>query len=707
MNSDRDGFRELLKEKFGFNVDAKNILRKSFHGLSLTIEVLPKGTIGVLFYSHVHLDNIQNINGPWLARRLNNLFDKNAGISVTSSKRKQPGNGKKALDEGLIAKVVFSKSLGNSHDNIEDIVEQLKQFFTDFNATNIITLIKSRTDYNNKHRDFVEGYAQRREKSCSGLSKEELEQEIIIGDWVTQSDSSLDVPTKESRKYWWLNANPKRWRFEDINEKEEGPDWDIKNKEIKPKDLILGYKSVDQIIVCICEVTNVIPRKNLRFRKLLDLKAPVPRNDWINDSSLEKTRRGTLFKLSPEQWDGFMKLIENKNPGVHAQIVDSLKDAKKTDLQTPSPEPKDADGHQLPRNLIYFGAPGTGKSHKLKENVERSENHFIDKDEDGRVRYERVTFYPTYSYAQFVGCYKPVMKAKSDGTSGEEIAYKFVPGPFLRILEKALNNPKNNYCLVIEEINRANAAAVFGDVFQLLDRKDNGESEYEIAVSEDTKKFLEDKGIKKDSLRIPFNMYIWATMNSADQGVFPLDTAFKRRWEFEYVGINDGDGEDKEEKDSNGKPAPKEWTIDGKGCNWNYTRKLINRLLLLRGVNEDKLMGPFFVKPDKGDSVVSENQFKSKVLMYIWEDAARMCRRQIFGNDIKTYPELTEKWETGGVDLFKQDPNLGAAGDSEAKQLYDNVVNVAKDGTQSGATTGAIDASTLHESPTPKSGVAE
>ena len=172
-----------------------------------------------------------------------------------------------------------------------------------------------------------------------------------------------------------------------------------------------------------------------------------------------------------------------------------------------------ADGDVMgSRNLIMFGAPGTGKSHKLN-NEACSHKNAAGEDVDGRFenanrsesRYERVTFYPTYSYAQFVGTYKPVMKPIIDdnrqpirdaqGNPKEEIAYEFVPGPFLRVLVKALNEvpdaegKKKDWCLVIEEINRANAAAVFGDVFQLLDRKD-GVSEYAIVASEDVKKFL-------------------------------------------------------------------------------------------------------------------------------------------------------------------------------------------------------------------------
>ena len=322
------------------------------------------------------------------------------------------------------------------------------------------------------------------------------------------------------------------------------------------------------------------------------------------------------------------------------------------------------------KNLIVFGAPGTGKSHKLEE--------------DRKVfgeRYERVTFYPTYSYAQFVGTYKPVMKPIVDdngqpiinaqGNPKEEIAYEFVPGPFLRVLVNALNEEpdadkkKKEWCLVIEEINRANAAAVFGDVFQLLDRK-NGVSEYPVAVSEDVKKYLlkevkteagktfleiarrkDSQGNETEewdcSLRIPDNMYIWATMNSADQGVFPMDTAFKRRWEFDYIGIDD---------EAEGDCL--NWSVEGKGYAWNDVRRYVNGLLAEHDVNEDKLMGPYFIKAIGDVSVISRKSFASKVLMYLWEDAGRMIRRNLFGNQIKTYSQLVRAWETDGVKVFSQ-----------------------------------------------------
>lgn len=313
------------------------------------------------------------------------------------------------------------------------------------------------------------------------------------------------------------------------------------------------------------------------------------------------------------------------------------------------------------RNLIYFGAPGTGKSFKLNQKACRHKENGVDKvgafDDENGTRYERVTFYPTYSYAQFVGTYKPVMKPIAEDPSKEEISYEFVPGPFLRVLVNALNDEENkDWCLIIEEINRANAAAVFGDVFQLLDRNSKGESEYSIAVSEDVKRYLSKnlngtgKAVlgrmtgSEDMLKIPRNMYLWATMNSADQGVFPMDTAFKRRWEFEYVDKDEGSG------------YCSEWTVFGatdKRYFWDPIRKFLNGLLEKYGVNEDKLMGPFFVKPKAKDNQIDSKQFVSKVLMYLWEDAARMCRVKIFGDAINSYSQLVTEWSKQGLGIFE------------------------------------------------------
>lgn len=309
---------------------------------------------------------------------------------------------------------------------------------------------------------------------------------------------------------------------------------------------------------------------------------------------------------------------------------------------------------EFPRNRILFGAPGTGKSFTL--------NHEKDLLLADGGEYERVTFHPDYSYANFVGTYKPVPCKDSDGK--DAITYSYVPGPFMRTYVKALQNSRTDapkpFLLVIEEINRANVAAVFGDVFQLLDRGNDEVSEYPIQASEDIKKYLAGElGGNPDAyaeIRIPDNMFIWATMNSADQGVFPMDTAFKRRWDFTYLGIDDS------ETGIVGKKV-----ILGQGdyrriVEWNALRKAINNELLTYKVNEDKLMGPYFIskknlpEDEMIDPAVFARIFKNKVIMYLFDDAAKQKRITLFGGcDEKAknqYSKICREFDAKGVYIF-------------------------------------------------------
>lgn len=409
-------------------------------------------------------------------------------------------------------------------------------------------------------------------------------------------------------------------------------------------------------------------------------------------------------------------------------------------------------GYESPfsRNRILFGAPGTGKSFTI--NRDRVELLGIENEDD----YERVTFHPDYSYANFVGTYKPVMvddsaeiislatekevlavltdetktaqekydqlyeRFKGDGltrlplllglytdesfktrkadgsdaagdnsvernhgrairpyvnlsksTNGKkDISYEYVPGPFMRMYVKALKNSKTDnikpFLLIIEEINRANVAAVFGDVFQLLDRGDDFVSEYPIQATEDIKKYLaKELGGNPDDynkIKIPDNMFIWATMNSADQGVFPMDTAFKRRWDFTYLGIDDND------QDLQGKYV---YLADDKSqkVEWNKLRKAINNFLAKEKINEDKQLGPYFISrsivvPKDSEEIDRDrfiNTFKNKVIMYLFEDAAKQKRPRLFEGCFQNssrYSEICREFEAKGVGIFNHDIQL-------------------------------------------------
>ncbi len=311
------------------------------------------------------------------------------------------------------------------------------------------------------------------------------------------------------------------------------------------------------------------------------------------------------------------------------------------------------------RNRILFGAPGTGKSFTV--NKEAKELIGADNERD----YERVTFHPDYSYANFVGTYKPVPCKDSEGK--DAITYAYVPGPFMRVYVKALKNSREKeikpFLLIIEEINRANVSAVFGDIFQLLDRGNDGVSEYPIQASEDIKKYLVDElgGQLEDykKIRIPDNMFIWATMNSADQGVFPMDTAFKRRWDFTYLGINDSD------EDIRGKYV---YLADDRSqkVEWNKLRKAINNFLAKEKINEDKQLGPYFISrsivvPEIGDEIDRDkfiSVFKNKVIMYLFEDAARQKQSKLFEgcfSNASRYSEICWEFEAKGIGIFCSD----------------------------------------------------
>ena len=291
-------------------------------------------------------------------------------------------------------------------------------------------------------------------------------------------------------------------------------------------------------------------------------------------------------------------------------------------------------------NILLYGVPGCGKSHEIKTRYCSDDNLM-----------ERVVFHPDYTYADFVGQIMPM----SDGTN---ISYPFVPGPFTRILTKAMK-PENNdkmFYLVIEEINRGNAPAIFGDIFQLLDRNDNGESEYGITNADIADKVY---GNKDKKVKIPSNLTILATMNSSDQNVFTLDTAFKRRWKMRSIKNDISGCEHAETK------------ICGTCLSWKDFATRINEIIIELGKDnlgsEDNRLGAYFVK---GETLNNSEEFAEKVLMYLWNDAIKYNREKVFVSTYRTLDELIEGFKANKFKVFLDD--FGISETSKEPEHNDN-----------------------------------
>ena len=305
-------------------------------------------------------------------------------------------------------------------------------------------------------------------------------------------------------------------------------------------------------------------------------------------------------------------------------------------------------------NQIFFGMPGCGKSYHIEYDIlgkDKVSKEYVGKYSKDRVI--RTTFYQDYSNTDFVGQILPkVVKVSSEEGEKEIVEYIFNPGPFTLALIQAISNPTKKVALVIEEINRGNAPAIFGDIFQLLDRDENGISEYGI-VNVSMIDYLNDyvfvvDGEKKryhfTEIRIPGNMEILATMNTSDQNVYTLDTAFVRRWEkvkiknsFKNCKFRD-------------KPIPGMEQYTWKEFVDSINIWIAQHLEDLQ-VNEDKQIGAFFVKESlllKGDA----EKFAYKVFDYLWSDVAKLDHG-IFFNHFDTLDKLIEAYITNGVGVFK------------------------------------------------------
>lgn len=390
------------------------------------------------------------------------------------------------------------------------------------------------------------------------------------------------------------------------------------------------------------------------YRKNPNKKAEDARVELKELSDIDKYEYGynaTLTAMAKMVLDPKNELVRKGNPTESSRAENHL--LKTTGLQQ-----------------IYYGAPGTGKSKTIKD-LTFGESVI------------RTTFHPDSDYASFVGTYKPITEEvtlrdcygkkvideeTNEVVKEERIAYKFISQAFLEAYVEAwkkLGSSKKQY-LIIEEINRGNCAQIFGDLFQLLDRNEYGFSDYPIVADKDMQKYLEKEFegweitnkdkinqlygeanmvsliMKGERLVLPSNLYIWATMNTSDQSLFPIDSAFKRRWDWKYVPIREG-----RDKDTN---AQLKWYINtgDKQYDWWSFISQVNKLIGSLTNSEDKKLGYFFCKAKDGE--INADLFVSKVIFYLWNDVFKD-----YGFDDKDFQD--EEGKILSFDRFYEDVN--------------------------------------------------
>lgn len=327
----------------------------------------------------------------------------------------------------------------------------------------------------------------------------------------------------------------------------------------------------------------------------------------------------------------------------------------------------------FPLQQIFYGAPGTGKSFRIKRDTANQSKI-------------RTTFHPDSDYSTFVGCYKPTMSNEGDRTDQEkgggtkQIEYAFVAQAFLKAYVKAWKsycsneseNAKPQY-LIIEEINRGNCAQIFGDLFQLLDRNEDGYSTYPIVADTDIQKYLSKEFEKLDVpdslnmiyddydgnvaedikngtvLALPNNFYIWATMNTSDQSLFPIDSAFKRRWDWKYMPID---------------TQKENWNIevDGKKYSWTVFLEKVNEQIFEVTKSEDKKLGFYFCRAN--NNVVGAEKFVSKVIFYLYNDVFKD-----YGYDRKMFKDENGK----AIQFHEYFQNNGDINEQKAALFLDNL----------------------------------
>ena len=455
-----------------------------------------------------------------------------------------------------------------------------------------------------------------------------------------------------------------------------------------------------------------VPKKNGQIDNRFYFNGLLEEVEYVNYKGEHVSSKFTIRNYLA---GGYSDLhIKKAEDGIFDVWVTNVQEAYFDDKEDGLEELDKNSPKDLTLQQIYYGAPGTGKSHTINENTE-GENVL------------RTTFHPDSDYSTFVGAYKPTMgllpicdelgqpmKIGSTVLHKEQIIYEFVDQAFLQAYVNAwkfyaenVETTKKQY-LVIEEINRGNCAQIFGDLFQLLDRNDYGFSVYPINADKDMKKQLEKafkdvnignadsinqhyKGrnvvkevLDGDILLLPNNLYIWATMNTSDQSLFPIDSAFKRRWEWQYMPIGKG-------FDKNGQEI--KWAIEGatQKYNWWSFLEKINIQVGEATQSEDKKLGFFFCKATEG--VISAEKFVGKVIFYLWNDVFKNNgfdgpifqdtdgTELSFGKFYKTDAKGNAIVQKDKVELFLNNLGVEVVSETDEEDKYEEYIST--DGTKS------------------------
>ena len=402
--------------------------------------------------------------------------------------------------------------------------------------------------------------------------------------------------------------------------------------------IVCVFQIVDYLMLPDSQTNKAVLRCVHKFDNPISLSEI---NSWFNDGS-SLNLQGGLASISDTQAD----IIINKFESIILKLSPFIKSSK---IFLP------IDQREHPLQIMLYGAPGTGKSYRISSLIRQSYPSYNEYDDNPYVF--RTTIYRDYSYFDFVGNIMPVTK---DG----KISYEFVPGIFTTALFAALRNQDSgiDVYLILEEMSRGDIASIFGDIFQLLDRDDTGKSMYGIN-NKSIYEYLILNGVIKagHKIIIPSNLHIIGTVNTSDQNVNVIDTAFKRRFDFKYIGVDPIHVDDKDDEYVNNFDIKFTDTVT---YEWVKLYQAINHIIINDlGLAEDKQLGPFFLK-DKDDDDANREQVADKLLHYLWQDVERVSYTgaSLFDDSIKSFSQL--------YSTFKNKKNILS---ESVKQAYGNL----------------------------------